>query len=59
MMNFYFKTSAGKVFVGCGKDIDRARSDAKRRPALTGTPPPSASKSGTPFKAFPIERKVK
>ena len=31
MMNFYFKTSAGKVFVGCGKDIDRARSDAKRK----------------------------
>lgn len=31
MMNFYFKTSTGKVFVGRGKDIDRARSDAKRK----------------------------
>lgn len=31
MMNFYFKTAAGHVFVGVGKDVDRARSDAKRK----------------------------
>lgn len=31
MMNFYFKTEAGRVFVGVGKDVDRARSDAKRK----------------------------
>lgn len=58
MMNFYFKTAAGHVFVGVGKDVDRARSDASARPVLFGRLRPSASKSGTPFKAFPIERKV-
>lgn len=26
MMNFYFKTAAGHVFVGVSKDVDRARS---------------------------------
>lgn len=31
MKSFYFKTSSGKVFVGVGKDIDRARCDAKRK----------------------------
>lgn len=30
MMKFYFKGYSGKVFVGCGKDADRARVDAKK-----------------------------
>lgn len=58
MMNFYFKTAAGHVFVGVGKDVAVPVLMPSARPVLFGRLRPSASKSGTPFKAFPIERKV-
>ena len=58
MMNFYFKTAAGHVFVGVGKDVDRARSEPSARLVPFGRLRPSALRSGTPFKAFPDRKEV-
>lgn len=44
MMNFYFKTAAGHVFVG--KDVDRARSDAKRKASSLWSPSAKCFKVG-------------
>lgn len=46
MMNFYFKTAAGHVFVGVGKDVDRARSDAKRKAGSLWSPSAKCFKIG-------------
>ena len=46
MMNFYFKTAAGHVFAGVGKDVDRARSDAKRKAGSLWSPSVKCFKIG-------------
>lgn len=46
MMNFYFKTAAGHVFVDVGKDVDRARSDAKRKAGSLWSPSAKCFKVG-------------
>lgn len=46
MMSFYFKTRDGKVFVGVGKDIDRARSDAKKKAGSSWSPSAKCFKVG-------------
>ena len=58
MMNFYFKTAAGHVFVGVGKDVDRARSDAKRKAGSLWSPSAKCFKVGNALNGVPDRKEM-